>query len=904
MNKVSIYKADGAGVRMQVLPSSPKASYTLMKKDEVRLTFSSQERVLLHTGDYILTSDTVDGYSQGLLASSLPLPLGADEDGKYVWPTRTRTLLGHKYQITSPYMPSWNDKKRCYDYELTLEAWYRAWAARVMRLPAIDGDGQYALHDTDFSLTDQMQRHAYLLLLNLRLSGMEERDGMQYKARLRYSSKWEQVVTIGKDGGMQVRTIGYNVDISQEATEYFSLTTEEVKYSNTDIISAMSAIADAWGCEWWVSGDSIYFGRLDNPGKVTDVAVGTEATSIVAQGSGGTYATRLYAFGGTRNIPATYRKELVFTVSDAGTQDGEHDITDKARLLSSDCFASTLQSAGNSASGSLANGNVQSALLAYCLSTSSMPKPDGTGGMRIIVNDNDNLYGGAHVSMPSECTTLYAVTGKDFSNTCQPGSGMKAISPFRYKVGMLWLMSTVRTVDVRLAVYVGDSEVYSGALTSSGSEYAYGYTKSGGTYRKGGVYVHTIASAATFLCGTRADGEITVKVQSGHAVPAWLEGGNITLSDNSTMVTGIPVTFVQNRSGDTHALAGTSVNARLNQHRALPGSAEAMQMVVLQDDNTGTDLSSIADGDTYTIGNSALVRSKIRAAYWSNAYADAAPNNVTDTRLMLPEGTGYVDAFVGMDEHDVVETVKVFDDIYPSRTDTVSDVRTYAYASEETDGVTGEVTKRVWNAYQFKASLASKDFSNAYMLQTGEPLRVTFSSGMLAGMTFDVEYNPTHAGESARPELNANGSRNEDATWFEIVRNEDYGTGLPNDTLRPVTGDDFTLYNYDISYISDSLLPQAEQRLLSRAQAYMTQLAHNDSTYQATLKAGWLRESGKWFATGDRMRIDTSSYLDPVREERIIGYAIYIDIPEDAPQFTLGENARYSRLESIERTQK
>ena len=893
MRKTSIYKADGTGVRMRVLPSSPKASFTIMKKDEVRLTFSSTERALLHTGDYILADEAEEeGHSHGVLACALPMAIG--DDG-HVWPSRTRSLLGHKYQVTSPYMPAWNDKKRCYDYNVTLEAWYRAWAARVMRLPAIDGNGQYTLHDTDFSLTDQMQRHAYLLLLNLRLSGMEERDGMQYKARLRYNSKWEQVVTIGNDGGMQVRTVGYDMDISHETTEYFSLTTEEVKYSNTDIISAMSAISGAWDCEWWVKGDSIYFGRLDNPGKVTDVAVGTEATSVTAQESGGTYATRLYAFGGTRNIPATYRKELVFTVSGADRElVGVRDRKDRERRRKEDCGSTERQTA-NRARGSRANDATQGDLLQYFQS----------GGHPLIVNDGGRLYGGPGALAPAECKMLYAVTGGAFRNTCQPGSSMTAISPSRYRVGMLWLMSTLMEVDVSLAVYVGGSEVYSGTLTSRGMEYAYGYTRNTGAdgYRQGGVYVHTVDNAASFPCEEKADGDITVVIRASHAVPAWLAGGNITVL-GQTMVADIPVTFLRNRAGERHALAEVTVNATLNPLKAQPGSAEASLIVALQDGNTGTDLSSIAGGDTYTIDNEALVRSKIRASYWSSAYTDTAPNNVTGTRLMLPEGTGHVDAFSGMADWDVVEAVKVFDDIYPSRTDTVSEVRTYAYASEETDEVTGEVTKRAWDAYQFKATLASKDFSNAYKLQTGEPLRVTFSSGLLAGMTFDVEYNPTHAGESARPETNANGSRNEDATWFEIVRNEDYGTGLPNGTLRPAAGDEFTLYNYDISYISDSLLPQAEQKLLARAQAYMTQLAHNDSTYQVVLKAGWLRESGRWFGTGDRMRIDTSSYLDPVREERVIGYTVCMDIPEDAPQFTLGENARYSRLESIEKMRK
>lgn len=885
MSKATIYKAGSLEARLRFLvTSSAQATFSLMKTDEVRLVFSSTERVLLHTGDYILTGETAEGGSgDGMLAANVPLTFGQGEGAAYVWPDKVRTLLGWKYQVTQPYMPAWNDAKKCWDYTVTLKAYYMAWASMVTRLPAVSSGGQYVLRDSDFSLTDQMERHAYILLLNLRLNGAEARDGLTYEARLRYNNKREVVVSVGNDGGMLTRDVPY--DHAGEDIAYFDRTTNVVQYSNKDTIASLSAIASAWDCEWWVMGNRIYFGRLDNAGSSTTIEAGQQAAAISAQSSSGTYATRLYAYGGTKNIPATYRKVLVFSNS-ANGKEGGSSITDDSRLLSYDCFQPSMRTPGNSAGMSIPNNTQQQRLRDYVLR------------FGIVVNDGGYLYGGVGETKPQNCTTPLASTGTEMK-TEFVSTLASSVSPARYALKGLWLMSTEQTIDIRIKWTVGGAQVYEGTVSSAGINYMSGYTKTRtGLYVARGVYVHSIATVADFACFATEE-QMQISVRATNAYPVWLDMDNVVLADNNYSVTGIHVTFTGTATGAPHPLAEHTIIARLNTSKALTTSIDARQLVVLQEDNTGIDLSHINKGDTYTIAQADLLNGKVRALYWSDKDTAVALNNITEARLMLPEGTPYVDAFDGMDEADVVEAVKVFDDIYPSREDTVSDTRTYAYASDETDGVTGEVIKKAWNAYQFKAALASKDFSGDYLLQTGEPLRVTFSTGLLAGMTFDVVYNPTHAGESAKPETNADGTRNEDATWLEIVRNEDYGTGLPNDTLRPQAGDKFTLFNYDVQYVSASLLPQAESRLQEAAKAYLERLIHNDGTYTVTLKAGWLQESGKWFALGDRMRIDTSSWLDPVRDERIIGYSIHLDIPEDAPQFTLGENARYSRLDSI-----
>ena len=74
-------------------------------------------------------------------------------------------------------------------------------------------------------------------------------------------------------------------------------------------------MAEAFECEWWVVKNEIHFGRCEN-GDPVDFELGMNVGKMDRSDSQSTYATRIYAFGSTRNIPLTYRKKLVFDVKD------------------------------------------------------------------------------------------------------------------------------------------------------------------------------------------------------------------------------------------------------------------------------------------------------------------------------------------------------------------------------------------------------------------------------------------------------------------------------------------------------------------------------------------------------------------------------------------------------------
>ena len=69
------------------------------------------------------------------------------------------------------------------------------------------------------------------------------------------------------------------------------------------------------------------------------------------------------------------------------------------------------------------------------------------------------------------------------------------------------------------------------------------------------------------------------------------------------------------------------------------------------------------------------------------------------------------------------------------------------------------------------------------------------------------------------------------AQLWEIVRNEDYGIALPSENFKPSNGDTYILYGYDTKFVSDRLIPQAEQELLAKAHEIILKKSQDKSIY-------------------------------------------------------------------------
>lgn len=174
---------------------------------------------------------------------------------------------GSLYYITDKVYPTFNTSNGGYDYTLRLESHYYRWKNHIL---FYDRQGN---KEASWSLTRSPEAHLSIVVSNLRAIGFTFK-GKEYQAI---------------------------VDNTVDPVAKF------VQYNNTNIIDALTKIAEAWECEWWVDGDKIYLGHLEH-GEPVNLEIGKEISSMSRSQSQDIFATRLYAFGSSRNLPSDYRK--------------------------------------------------------------------------------------------------------------------------------------------------------------------------------------------------------------------------------------------------------------------------------------------------------------------------------------------------------------------------------------------------------------------------------------------------------------------------------------------------------------------------------------------------------------------------------------------------------------------
>ena len=259
-------------------------------------------------------------------------------------------------------------------------------------------------------------------------------------------------------------------------------------------------------------------------------------------------------------------------------------------------------------------------------------------------------------------------------------------------------------------------------------------------------------------------------------------------------------------------------------------------------------------------------------------------NGVVQKRLMLPVGTPCIDAYPDMYTEEAVEQVVVFDEIFPRRTGTMSDITTKEY-TDKIENADGTTTEEKWNAYRFKDTGIT--FSKDYILP-GEELKITFQSGKLNGMVFAVAFDPD----------------GKDEQLWEIVRNEDYGRKLPGDVLVPEDGDKYVLSGWDSTKIVElGLVDAAEQELKAETEKYVAKSKIDPNTYTCTMMSDdAYREDGihNLYGAGQKVNLINKAYFENGRQSRVIGFEFNLDKPYDSPVYTVGETAVYSRIGEIE----
>lgn len=281
-------------------------------------------------------------------------------------------------------------------------------------------------------------------------------------------------------------------------------------------------------------------------------------------------------------------------------------------------------------------------------------------------------------------------------------------------------------------------------------------------------------------------------------------------------------------------------------------------------------------------------------------------NGVVQRRLMLPEGTPYIDAYrykdgkrvyIGEEGYDIgtempqeeaIEDIIFLDEVYPRTECVVGTVGSYTSTVEDE-----ETQETVTQTFYYVTDTSGLVFDESYIID-GEELRLVFQSGLLNGMDFGVTFHK--AGTSL-------GSVTLESDVYEIVANDDYGRTLPDETLKPTTRDKFILYGWDSTKITDlGLVSNAEQELRDKTVDRVKKMMVDDGTYNTTLASSWVKENmiSRTFDIGQRIELVNKSFFETSRISRVIGLEIKLDLPYDAPVYTIGESTAYSRIGELE----
>lgn len=309
------------------------------------------------------------------------------------------------------------------------------------------------------------------------------------------------------------------------------------------------------------------------------------------------------------------------------------------------------------------------------------------------------------------------------------------------------------------------------------------------------------------------------------------------------------------------------------------------------DFTVGSNVASITSDSKETAPNRLIIFGSDRnlpANYRSDDYSDTI-DAIVNKRLMLPEGTPYLQTSPDIPEDEIVEKEIVLDSIYPRTALTVSDVVTYE--AEAKDG-----KKQTFYRIKYGNTFP---FLKEYILPN-EELHIVFESGDLNGMDFAVKFNPLGVGEKKD-----DGSINPDSQIFEVVVNEDYGRALPDATLHPTAGNLFSLYGWDSTKMEAlGLIADAEQELLAEGNKLVEEYQKDIHTYTCPMMWDWCKDQiddpqKSMPALGSSVNLHFTAG-DDGRKSRIIGYEHDLDIEHSNVTYICGEKVSASRIKTLE----
>lgn len=755
----------------------------------------SKRKFLLMKEDYITLKFSLD--------KLIPFSLGDNVDHE----------IG-MFELVDLYKPDYNIETGAYEYNLRLDAYYWKWKNKMFFFTPENGG-----REASWNLTDSLKVHMQVFLKNLEVLGYKY-QGEAFEC-----------------------TIDDSVNTSSKL----------ISYDSTNLIDALSQMAEAFECEWWVVKNEIHFGRCEN-GDPVDFELGMNVGKMDRSDSQSTYATRIYAFGSTRNIPLTYRKKLVFDVK----QVTGRDIADTSRVLDSKYFpTSVIHKEEYSVKESIGSGTFTTSYTEWTHNTAIAASVKG-GSYKVSSN-------GISISISS------IIPQMGIRRSFLPAGQYTLKASYIYKVS-----GASKEISIgNQVVPLSNNQKYEFDVTFKVTDSL--NIEKNATDLKIKVYVHI---------------PTPVSIGLNDRFMAYVSYDLVLLKGSSADAS---VTFITGEN------KGKTFNAVYNPDLVVGG----LNVLRLPEGVTAS------LGDAYTLNN--VVKGKIPSSYFSDDKGFQTAEGIVTQHLTMPEGVTYIDAYPDMKAEEAVEQIVVFDDIYPKREGVTDMVTTHTY-TDTIDNPDGTKTSKDWLAWRFKDDDPGFHFSKDYKLDS-EELRIEFLSGPLAGMDFEVLFNPYDKVRDGapQPEHLKDGTWNRDAQVYEIKRNDNYGRMLPDDILHPTDqgGDTYVLYGYDPQFVSDVMIPNAEVEVEERAKEYIEKLKQDPSTYTNTMMSDYIYginpETGeqddgfaKSFTVGQKVKLINKAYFEEARISRIIGFEYSLDIPYDSPVYTVGETAPYSRLGEIE----
>lgn len=249
-------------------------------------------------------------------------------------------------------------------------------------------------------------------------------------------------------------------------------------------------------------------------------------------------------------------------------------------------------------------------------------------------------------------------------------------------------------------------------------------------------------------------------------------------------------------------------------------------------------------------------------------------NHISETRLHLPNGQQYIDAWTPLDPNDIVEQVAFFEDIYPKNTETVTSIETVERSMD--DGT---------KFYAYVMVCADTPFTPDDLI-AGETIGAHFTSGSLNGWDFELSINESDFDKK-----------------FEIIaQTQDSGEErpiiIPNESLHPEPGDTFVLTGVNLP---EERIREAEQELLEAGKSWAAKNSSNTDVYPCPTNPVYCQENDKNYDVGQKVLLIGPRFGEQGRLSRIQGYEKKL-YNEYIATYTVGDNTAYSRFGKIEKS--